>query len=355
MGVCGDRGLQVEGVGEVEVAVDPDPASDVHVGQRDVEVPGLRGGLAFGLGGLGVEPGLGLLDQPGQLGGADLVRERRDLGVHERRRLRGQAQGAFGDERQPPGRQVAGLEPGPAAPEPVAALDRVGQVAAPGLGGAAQRGGELDDGELRDLRAPLPTHRETGLVPLIDRPDQGVDRVHRGPACGACITCRAASSSAALWARAHASTVAGSSPSVERGGLNVEVIVRRTLPSTTDSPGPENPISPGIPSSELKRGSGDTFSSRFLPGFRDGRCATSSTSERRDLLNQRAARPPQPARRARCLRCGGLETVAARPPQPPEPAATAPPAQEARGRHRSSLATALAAASRALVASVTTS
>ena len=88
VGVGGDRGLEVQGVGEVEVAVDPDRAGDADVGQGDVEVPGLGRGEAFGLGRLGVEPGFGLLDQPAQLGGADLVRERRDHGVHERRRLR---------------------------------------------------------------------------------------------------------------------------------------------------------------------------------------------------------------------------------------------------------------------------
>ena len=86
VGVRGDRGLQVQGVGEVDVAVDPDPAGDADVGQGDVEVPRLGGGEAVGLGGLGVEPGLGFLDQPA-LGGADLVRDRRDRGVDERRRF----------------------------------------------------------------------------------------------------------------------------------------------------------------------------------------------------------------------------------------------------------------------------
>ena len=85
VGVRGDRCLQVQGVGEVDVAIDPDPASDVNVGQGNVEVPGLGGREALGLGGLGIEAGFGLLDQPVELGGADLVRERRDLGVHERR------------------------------------------------------------------------------------------------------------------------------------------------------------------------------------------------------------------------------------------------------------------------------
>ena len=88
VGVRGDRGLEVQGVGQVQVAVDTDSSRDAGVGEPDVEVPGLGGCAACGFGGLGVEPGRGLLDQPAQLRGADGVRERRDLGVHERRRLR---------------------------------------------------------------------------------------------------------------------------------------------------------------------------------------------------------------------------------------------------------------------------
>ncbi len=88
VGVGGDRCLEVEGVGQVEVAVHPDPAVDADLGQGDVEVPRLGGGEAFRLGGLGVEPGLGLLDQPAQLRGSDGVGERGDHGVDERRRLR---------------------------------------------------------------------------------------------------------------------------------------------------------------------------------------------------------------------------------------------------------------------------
>ena len=49
VGVVGDRGLQVEGIGEVEVPVHPDPAGHTHVGQGDVEVPGLGRREPFGL------------------------------------------------------------------------------------------------------------------------------------------------------------------------------------------------------------------------------------------------------------------------------------------------------------------
>ena len=87
MGVVGDRGLQVEGVGEVEVPVHPDPAGHTHLGQGDVEVPGLGGREPFGLQGFGVEPCFGFPDQPVELGGPDLVGHVRDVGVDERRRL----------------------------------------------------------------------------------------------------------------------------------------------------------------------------------------------------------------------------------------------------------------------------
>ena len=186
VGVGCDRGLQVQGVGEVDVTVDADPAVDTDLGQRDVEVSRLGRGEAFGLGGLGVEPGLGLLDQPPQLRRPDAVRERGDLGVHERRRLRGQAQGAVRDEREPPRRQLPGLEPGPAPLQPVAALHRVGQVAPPGLRRAPESGGELDHRELRHLGAAFAAQRQAGLVPLIDRPDQRLAGVHRRPP-GGCL------------------------------------------------------------------------------------------------------------------------------------------------------------------------
>ena len=181
MGVGGDRGLQVQGVGQVDLCVDRTVPATPSVGEPDVEVAPVGGGQALGLGLLGVEPGLGLLDQPCQLRGPDLVRHRRDMVVDERRRGRGQALGAVGDEPQPPRRQVTGHQPGPAAPQPVVALDHLGQVAAPGLGGTTHRGRELHHRELRHLRTPLPTQRKPSLVPRLRRPDQRLTAVHRGP------------------------------------------------------------------------------------------------------------------------------------------------------------------------------
>ena len=262
------------------------------VGERDVEVPGLGRGQPFGLGLLGVEPGLGLLDQPAQLGGADRVRERRDLGVHERRRLRGETHGALGDEREPPRRQLTGLEPGPAAREPVEPLDRMGQVAAPGLGGAAQGGGELDDRELRHLR-DTPRHPAAGSdsCHAIGRPDQRLRGVHRrpprgrphhlpsgvvlGPPCGP--------AQPPARRRGRRAPASGS-------GSKVEVIVGPTQPPTTDTrAGSDHRCGQGIPA------------------------------------------PWVWTKVASSAGCGGFETVAARPPQPP--VGRSQPDQTAPGQH----------------------
>ena len=258
-------------------------------------MPALGGGQPFGLGGLGVEPGLGLLDQPAQLRGPDLVRERRDLGVHERRRLRGQAQGAVGDEPEPPRRQLTGLEPGPAPWEPVVALDRVGEVAAPGLGGPAHRGGELDDRELRHLRTPLATQRQAGLVPLIDRPDQRLTRVHRRP---------------------------------RRGGLASPRGRRRPRPASVPARRPARRR--GRRSSERERvegrghrGTNSTTSHRHSKarnplihkGFRDRDKTVTSESTPSHVVT--VSTSPTRSGRASAQPTEGFETGAERPPQPP--------------------------------------
>ena len=64
-----------------------------------------------------LEAGLGLLDQPAQLGGADPVRQMCHAGVHEGCRVRGQTHRLLGE----------------------------GEAAATGLGAPAEVGGELDD------------------------------------------------------------------------------------------------------------------------------------------------------------------------------------------------------------------
>jgi hypothetical protein len=86
VGVGGEGAVEVDRVGQVEVALDVHGPGGGDLAQVDIEAAPLGRSLAFGLECLGVEPGLGLLDQPFQLGGTDLVRHRRDMGVHERGR-----------------------------------------------------------------------------------------------------------------------------------------------------------------------------------------------------------------------------------------------------------------------------
>ena len=188
-----------------------------------------------------------------------------------------QAQGAVGDEREPPRRQLTRLDPGPAAREPVAPLDRVGQVAAPGLGGAAHRGGELDDRELRDLRAPLPTQRQAGLVPLVDRPDQRLRRVHRRPPRG----------------RPH------HLPSLVVLGRLVRPRSRQHGGRVVSSRERERVQGRG------HRGTNSTTDHRHPPGAGS------------PLWTRGLGRLAVAGKVASSAGCGGFETVAARPPQPP--------------------------------------
>ena len=116
------------------------------------------------LGGLvGHEPGDRLGDQPLQRGDADAVRERRHLGVHERRCLRGQAERRLRDPAGPPGLQVTGLHPGPAPGEPVLQLHRRRDQCPAAVGGAADGEGELGDAELRDQWCAFAGEGEAGV------------------------------------------------------------------------------------------------------------------------------------------------------------------------------------------------
>ena len=81
-----EGGVEVQGVGQVDLGLDPHGALEGHLIGVHVDVPGIRGGLP-------ATPGLGrhepddrLLDQPVHPGGPDPVRERGDLVVHEPRR-----------------------------------------------------------------------------------------------------------------------------------------------------------------------------------------------------------------------------------------------------------------------------
>ncbi len=284
------------------------------LGQVHVQVADLGGGEPVGLGLVGVEPGGGFLDQPAQLGGADLVGDRGDVGVHERRRRRGQGHGAVGDVAESEGLQVTGLESFPAPSEPVAALDGLGEEAAPGLGGAAQRGGELDDRELRDLGAALATQRQSrlvpGLVPGLDRADQRVAGVHRRPPRGGLHH---------LAGGVVLDLLLGPGVGQHRGGVvalgrlrRVEVRGHRGVNPAIDHRQPEAWKAP------FHKGSRN-FLENLLGRARRPR-ARPAVGERvpsRDGFETVLSTKLDRRWSSGCLRGGGFETVAARPPQPP--------------------------------------
>ena len=164
LGSLGHGGVEVEGVGEVELAADLAGAveGDLLVLDREVPSVGSLGGV-FG-GSVGHEPGDRLGDQPLQRGDPDAVRERGDLGVHERCRLAGEAEGFLGDPAGPPGLQVAALHPSPDPGQPVLQLHRVRDHAPAGVGGATDGEGELGDAELRDQRRTFAGDRDAGVA-----------------------------------------------------------------------------------------------------------------------------------------------------------------------------------------------
>ena len=295
---------------------------DAHIAQGDVEVPRLGGGEAVGLGLLGVEPGLGLLDQPAQLGRADRARQRRDRGVHQPGRVRGQAQGPLGDEPQPPGRQLPGFEPGPAAWEPVAPFDRVGQEPGPDSVDRPIAAANSITANSATSGAAFPTERQAGLVPLIDRLHQRLAGVHRRPHRGGLEHLPWRRPRPVFWPCAYPSTPPGSSAPSSGSGSKVEVIAGPTLPPATDTRRPQIPLSTRDsgccdPNRDLRRHASVVGRSRrglrwsrqarpalgeqvpSLRGFPDGRCATSSTTARRTAISSHrptAASPPAATR-----------------------------------------------------------
>ncbi len=150
-GAGGQRRVEVEGVCQVEVAVEVHGAVVTDLLEVHVEVPAVGGGEPSGLGTVGIEPDQGLLDQPVQLCKSDTVREGRDLPVDVRRPVGAQADGRAGDPPGAPRRQVAGPNPRPRPREAVRELDRLRQQRPAGIRGDPQGGCELGDAELPDL------------------------------------------------------------------------------------------------------------------------------------------------------------------------------------------------------------
>ena len=96
--------------------------------------------------------------------GADLVGDRGEVPVDVLGGLGAQVQGLVGDPAGFPGGQVAGDDAFPEPGEPVAQLEGVADVAFAGLGGQADGGGELGEGELRDQGCAGSGDRDGGVA-----------------------------------------------------------------------------------------------------------------------------------------------------------------------------------------------
>ena len=138
LGAGGDGGVEVEGVGEVELAVHGAGAPQRGLPGVDGEAAAVGGLAAAAFGLLGHEPADRLRDEPVELGGADLVRDVGDVEVDVRGGLHRQGDGFAGDPAGPPGGQVALGHPGPDAAEPVPEFDGLAEVGLAGLGGHAR-------------------------------------------------------------------------------------------------------------------------------------------------------------------------------------------------------------------------
>ncbi len=173
LGCLGQGGVEVQGVGEVELALDAGGAveGDLVVVETHVATIGGLGGVGGCL--LGHEPDDCFLDEAFEGGVPDLVGEPGDLGIDEPDGFGGQQQGVLGDPAGPPGLEVTGHHPGPHLGQAVLELDRVGDQGAAGVGGEPDREGEFGDAELRDQGCPRPGQEQTGVATGGD-PGRGV-------------------------------------------------------------------------------------------------------------------------------------------------------------------------------------
>ena len=108
LGFGADGVVEVEGVEVVDLAGDGAGAGDADAVVVDGEVGLVPGGAAAFFGFLGHVPGDGFLEEPVDLGGADLVGDRGDVPVDVPGGLEAQVQGLVGDPAGFPGGQVAG-------------------------------------------------------------------------------------------------------------------------------------------------------------------------------------------------------------------------------------------------------
>ena len=192
-GLAGHGVVEVEGVGEVEAADHVDGALDALRAtgggvEVDVEAAVLGGLGAVVLGGLGVEAAQGFLDEAGQGGVGAGGGDPGEVPVDPFGGLGGQGEGGLGDPSGPPHRHPGGGDGGVEAGEAVAGLHDVGDVAHRGVGGQADRGAVLDDGELRDRWGARPGDADLQVGAGQDRgAGRVVGGVHGRPGAGGLV------------------------------------------------------------------------------------------------------------------------------------------------------------------------
>ena len=175
---CGagrESGVQVQGVGQVDLGLHPHGALEGHLTGVYVDVPAVVGGLPAAPGLLGHEPDDRLLHQPVHPAGPDPVREPRDLVVHEPRRRRTRTRWSPGRSGGPATPAAHRTRPSPRSWEPVPQLEGLTEVGLAGLGGQPDRGRELGHTELRDQRGTGTGDRDRGVA----EPDRVTDRLRR--------------------------------------------------------------------------------------------------------------------------------------------------------------------------------
>ena len=184
----GEGPVEVEGVGDVELGLEPHRAGEVHVVVVDRGVAGVDEEVAVLRVGGRVDVGEvvtldRLRDEPVQLGGTDPTGDRGDLRIDEPRGLHGQrggrVDGHLRDRTGPPRRDPSGVDLRPQPRESVAQLEGVTDELLRRGRRDPQDGAELGQAELRHQRRTL---ARDGLLVLTARDGERsgvVDRLRR--------------------------------------------------------------------------------------------------------------------------------------------------------------------------------
>ena len=184
----GECPVEVEGVGDVELGLEPHRAGEVDVvvvdrgvARVDVEVPVLRIRGRVDVGEVEALDRLG--DEPVQLRGTDLTGDGGDLGVDERRGLDrqggGRVDGDLRDRAGPPRRHPSGVDLRPQPREAVAQLEGVADELLRRGRRDTQDGAELGEAELRHQRRTLTGDRLLVLTTRDGERRGVVDRLRR--------------------------------------------------------------------------------------------------------------------------------------------------------------------------------